>query len=78
MTKLPEETLRKIKFDSFDFFRQAVQAAGLTLNMEPSRAYGMLSALLSTIGAKETLAVTCDYFDVFDQMTEILVDHIFE
>lgn len=78
VTKLPKETMEKIKFDSFEFFEQAVQAANLTLNMESSQAYGILSALLSTINAKETLAVTCDYFAVFDGMTDILVNSIFE
>lgn len=78
MTKLPKETIQKIKFDSFEFFKQAVQAADLTLKIEPSQAYGILSALLSTINAKETLAVTCDYFAVFDRMVDILVSSIFE
>ncbi len=77
VTKLPEETIQKIKFDSFTFFQQAVQAANLTLSMEQSQAYGILSALLSTINAKETLAVTCDYFAVFDNMADILVNSIF-
>ena len=77
VTKLPEEAMQKIKFDSFAFFQQAVQAANLTLNMEQSQAYGILSALLSTINAKETLAVTCDYFAVFDNMADILVNSIF-
>lgn len=77
VTKLPEETIQKIKFDSFAFFQQAVQTANLTLNMEQSQAYGILSALLSTINAKETLAVTCDYFAVFDNMVDILVNSIF-
>ena len=78
VTKLPEETMQKIKFDSFEFFKQAVQAASLTLKMEASQAYGILSALLSTISAKETLAVTCDYLAVFDRMADILVGSIFE
>lgn len=78
VTKLSEETIQKIKFDSFEFFNQAVKAANLTLKMEPSQAYGILSALLSTINAKETLAITCDYFAVFDCMADILVNSIFE
>lgn len=78
VTKLSEETIQKIKFDSFEFFNQAVKAANLTLKMEPSQAYGILSALLSTINAKETLAITCDYFTVFDCMADILVNSIFE
>lgn len=76
--KLPKETLEKIKFDSVDAFKQAAQAANLTLKMEPSQAYGILSALLTTTSAKETLAATCDYFAVFDCMVDILVNNIFE
>ena len=78
VTKLPKDTLQKIKFDSFEAFRQAAQAANLTLKMEPSQAYGILSALLTTVNAKETLSATCDYFAVFDCMTDILVNSIFE
>ncbi|MDE6202067.1 MAG: TetR/AcrR family transcriptional regulator [Lachnospiraceae bacterium] len=78
VTKLPKETLQKLKFDSFETFRQAAKAANLTLKMEPSQAYGILSALLTTTYAKETLAVTCDYFAVFDCMADILVNSIFE
>ena len=78
ITKLPEETIKKVKFDSFDFFRQAVRAASLELKMEESKAYGILSALLSTINAKETLSVTCDYFVVFEFMVDSLVADIFK
>lgn len=78
VTKLPEETLQKIKFDSVDAFKQAARTANLTLKMEPSQAYGILSALLTTTNAKETLAATCDYFAVFDCMVDILVNNIFE
>lgn len=78
ITKLPEETIKKVKFDSFDFFRQAVQAASLELKMEESKAYGILSALLSTINAKGTLSVTCDYFAVFEFMVDSLVADIFK
>ena len=78
VTKLPEETLERIKFDSFETFRQAARTANLSLKMEPSQAYGILSALLATVAAKETLAATCDYFAVFDCMADILVDNIFD
>ena len=78
ITKLPEETIKKVKFDSFAFFRQAVRAASLELKMEESKAYGILSALLSTINAKETLSVTCDYFAVFEFMVDSLVADIFK
>lgn len=78
ITKLSDEAIRKIKFDSFDIFRQAVSAAGLRLKVEEPQAYGILSALLSTISAKETLSVTCDYLAVFDFMADQLTADIFE
>ena len=78
VTKLSGEMIQKIKFDSFDFFRQVIRAAELELKMEETLAYGILSALLSTINAKETLSVTCDYFAVFDLMVDSLVADIFE
>ena len=78
VTKLPEEMVNKIKFYSLDSFRQVIHAANLNLKMEEALVYGILSALLSTISARETLSATCDYFAVFDFMVDSLVEDIFE
>lgn len=78
VTKLPEEMVNKIKFYSLDSFRQVIHAANLNLKMEEDLVYGILSALLSTISARETLSATCDYFAVFDFMVDSLVEDIFE
>lgn len=78
VTKLSDETMEKIKFDSIAFFRKAIYAANLNLKIDEYEAYGIFSALLSTISAKETLAVTCDYFAVFDFMIDNLIHQIFE
>ena len=78
VTKLPEEMVNKIKFYSLDSFRQVIHSANLNLKMEEDLVYGILSALLSTISAKETLSATCDYFAVFDFMVDSLVEDIFE
>lgn len=78
VTKLPEEMVNKIKFYSLDSFRQVIHAANLNLKMEKDLVYGILSALLSTISARETLSATCDYFAVFDFMVDSLVEDIFE
>ena len=78
VTKLPEEMVNKIKFYSLDSFRQVIHSANLNLKMEEDLVYGILSALLSTISAKETLSATCDYFAVFDFMVDSLVKDIFE
>lgn len=77
-SKLPDEAIEQIKFDSMDFFRQIIHTAGLKLKIEETQAYGIFSALLSTISAKETLCVTCDYLAVFDFMVDKLVADIFE
>ena len=76
--KLPEEAARQIKLDSFAFFRQAVQAAGLRLRQEESLAYGALSALLSTVSAREALSAACDPSAVFGHMAEVLMENLFE
>ena len=78
VTKIPEEMVNKIKFYSLDSFRQVIHAANLNLKMEEDLVYGILSALLSTISARETLSATCDYFAVFDFMVDSLVEDIFE
>lgn len=78
VTKLPEEMIKKIKFYNLDSFSQVVHAANLSLKIEESLAYGILGALVSTIGARETLSATCDYFAVFDFMVDSLVENIFE
>lgn len=78
ITKLPGEAMEKLKFDSIEFFRTAVKVADLNLKIDEYKAYGIFSALLSTINAKETLSVTCDYFAVFDFMVDNLIQSIFE
>jgi len=78
ITKLPDEAKEKIKFDSIEFFRKSVQIANLNFKIDEYEAYGIFSALLTTISAKETLSVTCDYFAVFDFMVDNLIPNIFE
>lgn len=76
--KLPKEAMEKIKIDSVGFFATAVGVARLKLKIDEYQAYGVFSALLSTIFSKETLCVTCDYFSVFDFMVDSLIPNIFE
>jgi AcrR family transcriptional regulator len=78
LTKLPKEAMEKIKFESIEFFRNAIRIANLKLKIDENQAYAVLSALLSTISARETLAATCDYFAVFDFMVDKLIPSIFE
>ncbi len=78
ITKLPDEVKEKLKFDSIEFFRKNIQIANLKLKIDEYEAYGIFSALLTTISAKETISATCDYFIVFDFMVDNLIPEIFE
>lgn len=78
LSKLTNEEMEEIKFESIEFFRNAIHTANLKLKIDENQAYGVLSALLSTISAKETLATICDYFTVFDFMVDKLIPSIFE
>lgn len=78
VTKLSEEDMEEIKFESITFFREACRASNLKPKMDEAKAFGILSALLSTIVTKQTLAEMCNYFEVFDFMADKLVTEIFE
>lgn len=78
VTKLSQESMAEIKFESMAFFREVCQAANLKPKIEETKAFGILSALLSTVATKETLSEMCDYFAVFDFMADNLVSEIFE
>lgn len=78
VSKLSEENMKEIKFESIAFFVEVCRAGNLKPKMDEAKACGILSALLSTITTKETLTVMCDYLEVFDFMTDKLVSEIFE
>ncbi len=77
ISKLSEESITKIKHYSFDLFKEAIDLSNLKLKIEADQAYGILSALLSTINAKDILSITCNYFEVIDFMVDNLVNAIF-
>ena len=78
ITKLSEEEMEKIKFESIEFFKEACQTAELKPKIDTTKAYGVLSALLGVIGTKQTLVTMCDYFEVFDFMADNLIKELFE
>lgn len=78
LSKLPDEMVSKLEFTSIEFFGEAIQTANLKLKIGEKKAYGVFSALLSTIYAKDLLTITCDYFDVFDFMVNNLIGEIFK
>lgn len=46
--------------------------------MDETKTFVTLSALLSTIAAKQTFSAMCDYFEVFDFMADTLVAEMFK
>lgn len=78
VTKLSENSMEEIKFESIVFFREVCRITRLTPKIDENKACGILSALLSTIAAKHTLSAMCDYFEVFDFMVDNLVSELFE
>lgn len=52
--------------------------AHLRPKIDETKAFGVLSALLSTIATKQTISAMCDYVEVFDFMADNLVAEIFE
>lgn len=76
--KLSSEAVESIRFDSIMVFRKSIEITGLKLKIDEQEAYGVFSALLSTISAKDTLSTICDYYTVFDFMVDSLIEHIFQ
>lgn len=78
ISKLPKDMMEELKFNNVEFSRKAIQSANLKLKVDEYMAYGILSSLLLTITAKETLSANCDYFEIFDFMIDNLIPNIFE
>lgn len=78
VTKLSEEAIEELRFESITFFREVCRITHLKSKIDETKACGILSALLSTITAKQTLSEMCDYFEAFDFMVDNLVSEMFE
>lgn len=78
ITKLPDTAMEEIRFESIDFFKEICKVADLQPKIEETKAFGILSALLSTVATRKTIEEMRDYFEVFDFMTDKLVAEIFD
>lgn len=78
VSKLSEQDMEEIKFESIGFFREVCRAAQLKPKIDETQAFGVLSALLATISTKQTLSEICDYFEIFDFMVDNLIAEMFE
>lgn len=77
-TKLSAQKMEEVKFENISFLKEVCQMAQLKAKIGEAQACAALSALLSTVGAKHTLSVMCDYLEVFDFMVDSLVTEMFE
>lgn len=78
VTKLPQEAMETLKFESVSFLKEVCRVAHLKPKMDETKACAVLSALLATISTKQTICSLCDYFEVFDFMADKLVAELFE
>lgn len=78
VTKLSEKDMEAIKFESIAFFREVCRITQLKPKIDETKAFCTLSALLSTIAAKETISTMCNHFEIFDFMTDNLIAEMFE
>lgn len=77
VTKLTTEEMETIKFESMSFFREICQIVELQPVIDDATAFGVLSTLLATVSTKKTLEPVCDFFSVFDFMTDKLITELF-
>ncbi|WP_373125096.1 TetR/AcrR family transcriptional regulator [Blautia producta] len=78
ITKLSDEEMEKIKFETMEFFKDVCQTAKLQPKLDIARTCGIISALLGMIGTKQTLEAMSDYFEIFDFMVDNLIKELFE
>lgn len=77
VTKLSTEEIETIKFESMSFFKEVCQIVNLQPVIDDATAFGVLSTLLSSIATKKTIEPVCDFFTVFDFMTDKLIGELF-
>lgn len=76
--KLSNDAMEELKFESITFFEEVCRATNLQPKTDTAKACGVLGALLSTVGTKQTLTAMYDYFEIFDFMVDHLIDELFE
>lgn len=78
VTKLSQQDMEAIKFESIEFFREVCRITKLTPKIDENKAFATLSALLSTIAAKQTISTMYDVHEVFDFMVDHIVLEMFD
>lgn len=78
VTKLSQQDMEAIKFESIEFFREVCRITKLTPKIDENKAFATLSALLSTIAARQTISTMYDVHEVFDFMVDHIVLEMFD
>lgn len=78
VTKLSQQDMEAIKFESIEFFREVCRITKLTSKIDENKAFATLSALLSTIAARQTISTMYDVHEVFDFMVDHIVLEMFD
>lgn len=78
VTKLSQKDMEEIKFESIEFFREICRITKLTPKIDENKAFAVLSALLSTIMARQTISIMYDVHEVFDFMVDNIVTEMFD
>lgn len=78
VTKLSQQDMEAIKFESIEFFREVCRITKLTPKIDENKAFAVLSALLSTIMARQTISIMYDVHEVFDFMVDHIVLEMFD
>lgn len=78
ISKLSQQDMEAIKFESIEFFREVCRITKLTPKIDENKAFATLSALLSTITARQTISTMYDVHEVFGFMVDNIVSEMFD
>lgn len=78
ITKLSQQDMEAIKFESIEFFREVCRITKLTPKIDENKAFAALSALLSTITARQKISTMYDVHEVFGFMVDNIVSEMFD
>lgn len=78
VNKLPPEHIKALAISNEQFYLGIIDHPGLKLKVDKELAFGVFSALLSTIQLKEIAQVKHGPMEVFDFMTDQILGSIFE
>lgn len=76
VSKLPEDKIKKMEFDSHSFFEDIIELSGLVPRFDMDKVNGVISTLLGTVTLKN--AIDYDINEVFSFLISNTIDELFE